>query len=86
MDIILFCHDKTPKAAADFVKQFKIRFLTVMSTDKNASKVPGFSAPGGIPHCCIVDRNGKVITQGHPQDVLEHWKDVIINHDDTNEK
>lgn len=85
VDIILFSHDKTPKEAADFVKRFKIRFLTVMSSDKNAPKVPGFSAPGGIPHCCIVDRNGKVITQGHPQNVLENWKDVTINNDATNE-
>lgn len=81
VDIILFCQDKTPAAAKNFVKNFGIKFLTVMGNDDKAAKVPGHSAPGGIPHCIFVDRNGKQITSGHPGNILSEWKSFTIDND-----
>lgn len=79
VDFILFSQDRTPKAAAGFVKRFKIKFLTVMGDDKDASKVPGMVSPNGIPHCAIVDRYGRKITHGHPAIVLPEWKSLTID-------
>lgn len=83
VDIILFCQDKTPAAAKNFVKDFGIKFLTVMGNDDKAAKVPGHSSPGGIPHCIFVDRNGKQIASGHPGNILSEWKALTIDKEDT---
>ena len=73
VDIILFCQDKTPAAAKNFVKNFGIKFLTVMGNDDKAAKVPG--------HSIFVDRNGKQITSGHPGNILSEWKSFTIDND-----
>ncbi len=84
VDIILFSQDDTPKAAAGFVKNFGIKFLTVMGNDKDAAKVPGFAPPtGGIPHCIVVDREGKRITSGHPVFIFPKWQKYTIDKEDS---
>jgi hypothetical protein len=79
VDIILFCQDRTEADAKSFVNRFRIKFLTVMGNDKKCAQVPGHASPGGIPHCNIVDRNGRTIIAGHPGNVLEHWKEYTID-------
>ena len=79
VDIILFCQDKTPDKAKDFIKQFRIPFMTVMGSDPKASDVPGYSPVSGIPHCIVVDRYGRVITQGHPGNLLHAWESLTID-------
>ena len=78
VDIILFCQDKTLPAAKNFVKQFGIKFLTVMGNDDKVSKVPGHAAPGGIPHCIFVDRYGRTVASGHPGNILSRWEALTI--------
>ncbi len=80
VDIILFCHDKTQADAKAFVKKFDIKFMTVMSNDEDkVKKVPGFRAPGGIPHCIFVDRYGRHLTAGHPGNLISNWKALTID-------
>lgn len=79
VDIILFCQDKTPDKAKDFIKQFRIPFMTVMGSDPKASAVPGYSPVSGIPHCIVVDRYGRVITKGHPGNLLHAWESLTID-------
>ena len=79
VDIILFCQDKTPDKAKDFIKQFRIPFMTVMGSDPKASAVPGYSPVSGIPHCIVVDRYGRVITNGHPGNLLHAWESLTID-------
>lgn len=81
VDIVLFCQDRTPDAAKSFVNNFRIKFLTLMGNDDKCAKVPGHAPSGGIPHCNIVDRNGRTIIAGHPGNVLEHWKSYTIEKD-----
>lgn len=79
VDVVLFCLDRTMDNAKSFVNNFKIKFLTVLGTDNNCIKVPGYAPAGGIPHCNIVDRNGRTIIAGHPGNILEHWETYTIN-------
>lgn len=79
VDFILFNQDRTPKAAANFVKRFKIKFLTVRGDDEDVSKVPGSVMPDSIPHCVVVDRYGRKIATGHPAFVLPEWKNLTID-------
>lgn len=79
VDIILFCQDKDMSGAKDFVKKFRIPFMTIMGNDSKVSQVPGYSPTSGIPHCIIVDRYGRVITQGHPGNLLRSWEALTID-------
>ncbi len=82
VDIILFCKDKTPKEAAAYVKQFKMKFLVVMDDDSDAAKVPGYAPVPGIPHCIVVDREGKMITRGHPVGIIPNWEELTIKREE----
>lgn len=79
VDFILFCHDKTLADAKNFVKKFKIPFYTVMANDDKVSEVPGHTNPNGIPFCCVVDRYGQKMTQGHPAAILDSWETHTID-------
>ena len=83
VDIILFCQDKTTADAKNFVKQFGIKFLTVMGNDEKCAQVPGHAPAGGIPHCNIVDRSGRKITSGHPANVIPNWESHTIGNEDS---
>lgn len=78
VDIILFCQDKTLPAAKAFVKEFNIKFLTVMGNDDKVTTVPGHAPIGGIPHCIFVDREGRTIRAGHPGNLMSLWKSLTI--------
>ncbi len=79
VDIILFCQDRTPEDAKEFVKKFRIPFMTIMGNDSKVSKVPGYSPASGIPHCIVVDRYGQVITRGHPGSLLRSWEALTVD-------
>ena len=79
VEIILMGKDETPEGVKAFMKQFDIKFYGVMSSDKNAKKVPGFSDPSGIPNCTVVDRYGRVITSGHPGGIIPNWQSFTVD-------
>lgn len=80
VEIILVSHDKTEGDAKGFLKQYKAKFPAVMVQDKDIEKLPGFSKPNGIPNAIFVDKNGKLITQGHGSLVAD-WKQYTIDKD-----
>lgn len=79
VDIILMGEDKTPAGVKNFIKQFNMKFYAVMASDKNATKVPGFASPSGIPFCIVVDRYGRVITKSHPGGIIPNWESYTID-------
>lgn len=79
VEIILMGKDETPDGVKSFMKQFNMKFYAVMADDKNATKVPGFTNPSGIPNCTVVDRYGRVITAGHPGSIIPGWQSVTID-------
>lgn len=78
VDVILFCHDRSVPDAKAFVKNFKIPFYTVMDSDDKAADVPGHTSPQGIPFCAVVDRYGRLITSGHPAQIIANWQSHTI--------
>lgn len=75
-EIILVCHDKTEADAKAYVKQHKAKFPVVMVQHKDIETLPGFSKPNGIPNAIFVDKDGKVLMQGHGS-LIETWKDRL---------
>ena len=72
VELILLSADSTPEAAKGFVEKYNGTFPVVMGKECS-STLPGFSNPSGIPHCIYVDKDGKVIQQGHGHLVMQ-WE------------
>lgn len=79
VDIILMGKDQTPAGVKGFMKQFNMKFYAVMASDKDATKVPGFTNPSGIPFCIVVDRYGRVMAQSHPGSIIPNWEAYTID-------
>lgn len=79
VDIILMGKDDTPADVKSFIKQFNMKFYAVMASDKDATKVPGFTNPSGIPFCIVVDRYGRTIAQSHPAGIIPNWESYTID-------
>lgn len=74
-EIILLCFDQTPEAGKAYAKKYDAGFPFVMSGFQSVGslKLPGFSAPRGIPHATFVSADGKVLYSGHGVSTL-NWK------------
>ena len=79
VDIILMGKDETSAGVKGFIKQFNMKFYAVMASDKDATKVPGFTNPSGIPFCIVVDRYGRVMAQSHPAGIIPNWESYTID-------
>lgn len=79
VDIILMGKDDSPAEVKAFIKQFNMKFYAVMASDKDATKVPGFTNPSGIPFCIVVDRYGRVMAQSHPAGIIPNWEAYTID-------
>ena len=73
VEIILIGHDQTPEAAKDYLEHYGAEFPGVLSSSADAKKLPGITAPNGIPAATIVDAKGNVLYSGHGKGALE-WK------------
>ncbi len=73
VEIILIGHDKTPEAAKSYLEHYEAGFPGVLSSSADAKKLPGITAPNGIPAATIVDAKGNVLYSGHGKGALE-WK------------
>lgn len=80
VELIPVSHEETEDDAKAFQQQYKAKFPTVMVQEKDIDKLPGFSKPNGIPHAIFVDKNGKVLMQGHGA-LVEDWKQYTIDKD-----
>ena len=68
----------SPEHAKKFAKDYDAKFCTVMENDKNCKFVPGYVKPGGIPHCIVVNRYGKVLATGSPN-LIFNWQAETID-------
>lgn len=78
VEIILLGMDQTPEGVGQYRDHYKAKFFAVHHKDPAVRKLPGFSSPGGIPHCIIVDKSGNQIHSGHGSTLL-NWKNIIEN-------
>ena len=76
VELVLVGHDSTVDAAKGFLKKYNAKFPGVLASDKGAKDLPGFQRADGIPHARIVDKDGKVIADGHGS-LVESWKSRI---------
>lgn len=85
VEIILCGRDKDKKGVKGYIKEFKIPFPAVVADDK--LKLPGFKRSRSVPYATYVDKNGKVLMEGHGSITLR-WQSVVdklADDDDTAE-
>ncbi len=75
VEVILIGHDKTPDAAVAYLEHYEAGFPGVLATSPDAKKLPGITAPNGIPAATIVNEDGKVLYSGHGKGALD-WKKI----------
>lgn len=76
IDIVLIGRDHSVDDAKKYLKRYKAKFSGVMSDDRKIDKLPGYSAPSGIPFCTFVNSDGKVLYVGHAS-AISRWKEMI---------
>ena len=74
VEIILCGHDSDKAGVKGYIKEFKIPFPAVVAKGKLA--LPGFTSSSSVPHATFVDKNGKVLKDGHGSITLR-WQDVL---------
>lgn len=82
VEVILCGHDDGKKGVKGYVKEFKMPFPAVVAKDL---KLPGFSQASGIPHATFVDKNGKVLADGHGSITLQ-WQKYVPEEESTDEE
>lgn len=73
IELILIGHDQTRTACQAYLKKYKATFACTPTDDNAYLKLPGNGDSRGVPHAFIVDKDGKLIKEGHGQIILE-WK------------
>lgn len=76
VEIILCSRDHTQDDAKAFIKEFGIRFPTVLDNNDKGLPLPGYTRAPGIPWAVFVDASGKAISNGHGSSV-KNWKQII---------
>lgn len=74
VEVILCGRDRDKAGVKGYIKAFKIPFCAVVAHEKLG--LPGFRYSGSVPHATFVDRNGKVLRDGHGSITLD-WKSVV---------
>ncbi len=78
-EIILLCFDSTQAAGVSYLKKYNASFPTMMANGENMRNIvknlPGFTPPRGIPFAVFVTADGKVLSKGHGNTVL-NWKEI----------
>ncbi len=69
VELILLSADRNEKAAVGFLTQHKGNFPVVMGVPP----IPGYVKSNGVPNATIIDKNGKVIKNGHGS-IVKDWK------------
>ena len=84
VEVILCGRDSDKKGVKGYIKAFKIPFPAVVADEK--LKLPGFKRSSSVPHATYVDKNGKVLMDGHGSITLR-WQSVVekLTDDDTAE-
>lgn len=73
VEIIHINHDSTEEAAKKYVKSERMKFATILDSDPNAKKLPGYTPVSGLPGATIVDKYGTVIKSGHAA-LVNEWE------------
>lgn len=74
VEVVLVSADKTKADSEKYLEQYKAEFPGVHADEVN---LPGYKASSGVPWMRIVDAQGKLLADGVGSSVLEEWKDVI---------
>ena len=92
VEMILISGDKSDKAAKDYLKSYKAKLPYVMFDEvKNAkfANLPGSSCAIGFPAAAIVNKDGKMISQGvgagNVKSLLADWKKLTIDNKEAEE-
>lgn len=78
VEIILLGMDQTPEGVGQYRDHYNAKFFAVHQKDPAVHQLPGYTSPGGIPHCIFVDKSGNKIHAGHGS-ALMNWKNIIEN-------
>lgn len=78
VELILIGYDQSAAKVKNYVTKYKAAFPAIWKGAEGVDKLPGHTAPGGIPAAIIVDKKGNVITKGYGQIILE-WEKYTIN-------
>ena len=78
VEIILLGMDQTPEGVGQYRDHYNAKFFAVHQKDPAVRQLPGYTSPGGIPHCIFVDKSGNKIHAGHGS-ALMNWKNIIEN-------
>lgn len=74
VEIILCGRDRDKKGVKGYIKEFRIPFPAVVADDKLT--LPGFTRSSSVPHATYVDKDGKVLMDGHGSITLR-WQSVV---------
>lgn len=77
IELIHVSADRNPADALKWAKEVKAPFPVILP---NTAKVPQAltqNSSGGIPNMLILNSEGKVIAEGHPQKLMKEYKKII---------
>lgn len=75
-EIILVSYDRKPDVGVKFATDNGAAFPVVMRTDAGSAGLSQVAGVRGIPTAVVVDREGKVLVQGHGH-ILTKWKTLL---------
>lgn len=73
-EIIMVCFDRTPEAGQAYVNKYKAAFPVIMAAGCTTPP-PGFTPPRGIPAATFVTPDGKELSSGHGNIIL-NWRAI----------
>lgn len=74
VEVILCGRDEDKAGVKGYIKEFKIPFPAVVA--KSKLPLPGFKYSSSVPHATFVDKNGKVLKDGHGNITLG-WQEIL---------
>ncbi len=78
VELVFVGVDHEQEDAQAFLSKFGATFPAIMN--KQASALPGYQKPRGIPSATIVDAEGNVVQRGHGS-IVKDWKNIISAHE-----
>ena len=76
VELVLIGYDDSKEGTEEYLKTFNATFPGIFNGEQGVKELPGYTPASGIPHATIVDRDGKVIANGHGSIVMK-WQDII---------
>lgn len=80
VELIQISGDKVKEKAQGFAEKYNATF-PVLNPNGVTDKLPGYTAPTGLPDAIVVDSDGNVIKQGSGS-IIKGWEGMTINHPD----